>query len=331
MKAQADEYGIDATNATIQKEQSDYTKAVKNYDDAMAFVVHWSSCLESASASYNEAMAVSTEYDTLKATVDQYKIQQADNATPNEALAQLITEGDAKLAELAQKNEQEDILRQANKKRSTIILLSFATVVAALIVKNERFSILLMSACMIASLMILYRNLALLTVLSTDDLRLRTLRLTTIFDLTILITTLTIVVLVQADSINLSSISEKWIAACIVSIVMLFGGYISPKLPFNRHTGLRSPWTIRDEETWNIAHRIIGYISIPCVLLILAANMTIPSLDKGKHAFQRQKSPLVCVIVLGGRQPTFVLFLARGDFCSPESPSEFCGRTNAFR
>ena len=107
LKAQADEYGIDATNATIQKEQSDYTKAVKNYD-AMAFVVHWSSCLESASASYNEAMAVSTEYDTLKATVDQYKIQQADNATPNEALAQLITEGDAKLAELAQKKAQYD-------------------------------------------------------------------------------------------------------------------------------------------------------------------------------------------------------------------------------
>ena len=74
----------------------------------MAFVVHWSSCLESASASYNEAMAVSTEYDTLKATVDQYKIQQADNATPNEALAQLITEGDAKLAELAQKKAQYD-------------------------------------------------------------------------------------------------------------------------------------------------------------------------------------------------------------------------------
>ena len=53
-------------------------------------------------------MAVSTEYDTLKATVDQYKIQQADNATPNEALAQLITEGDAKLAELAQKKAQYD-------------------------------------------------------------------------------------------------------------------------------------------------------------------------------------------------------------------------------
>ena len=196
-------------------------------------------------------------------------------ASKNEGFQSLTDELTRLNAELAQKNKQEDILRQANKKRGTIILLSFATVVAALIVKNELFAILLMSACMIASLIILYRNLALLTVISTDDLRLRTLRLTTIFDLAILIIALTIVVLVQADSINLSSISEKWIAACIASIIMLFGGYISPKLPFNRHTGLRLPWTIQDEETWNIAHRIIGYISIPCVLLILAANMTI--------------------------------------------------------
>ena len=114
-----------------------------------------------------------------------------------------------------------------------------------------------------------------MTVISTDDLGLRTLRFTTIFDLTILIIALAIVFLEQSNAVELSSSGEKWIAACVASIVMLFGGYISPKLPFNRHTGLRLPWTVQDEETWNIAHRIIGYISIPCVLLILAANLTI--------------------------------------------------------
>lgn len=103
-----------------------------------------------------------------------------------------------------------------------------------------------MSACMIASLIILYRNLALLTVISTDDLRLRTLHFTMIFDLTILIIALAIVVLEQANAVELSSSGEKWIAACVASIVMLFGGYISPKLPFNRHTGLRLPWTVQD-------------------------------------------------------------------------------------
>ena len=40
-------------------------------------------------------------------------------------------------------------------------------------------------------------------------------------------------------------------------------GYISPKLPFTRHTGLRLPWTVADEETWNVAHRILGIVAIP--------------------------------------------------------------------
>lgn len=193
----------------------------------------------------------------------------------NESIQSLADELDRLNAELAQKNKREDILRQANKKRGAIILMSFAAMIAALTVQNERFTILLMFACMSVSLVILYRNLTLLTAISTDDLRLRTLRFTTIFDVAILIISIAIVVLEQTSAVELSSCGEKWIAACIVSIVMLFGGYISPKLPFNRHTGLRLPWTIQDEGTWNIAHRMIGYISIPCVLLILAANLTI--------------------------------------------------------
>ena len=201
--------------------------------------------------------------------------QLLDVEPKNESIQSLADELDRLNTELAQKNKREDILRQANKKRGAIILMSFAAMIAALIVQNELFAILLISACMIASLIILYRNLALLTVISTDDLRLRTLRFTMIFDLTILIIALAIVVLEQANAVELSSSGEKWIAACIVSVVMLFGGYISPKLPFNRHTGLRLPWTIQEQETWNIAHRMIGYISIPCVLLILAANLTI--------------------------------------------------------
>lgn len=39
--------------------------------------------------------------------------------------------------------------------------------------------------------------------------------------------------------------------------------------------GLRLPWTVQDEDTWNIAHRILGYISIPVVLLYIACTCTI--------------------------------------------------------
>lgn len=39
--------------------------------------------------------------------------------------------------------------------------------------------------------------------------------------------------------------------------------------------GLRLPWTVQDEDTWNIAHRILGYISIPVVLLYIACTCRI--------------------------------------------------------
>ncbi len=56
---------------------------------------------------------------------------------------------------------------------------------------------------------------------------------------------------------------------------MVFIGIVSPKLPYNRHTGLRLPWTVRDEDTWKNAHRILGFISFPMVLLYIACALTI--------------------------------------------------------
>lgn len=108
LQAKAEGYGIDATMQTIQKSQSDYAKAVKDYDEAMQYVNHYSACLESASREYNQALAVRTEYETLKATVDQYKIQQAENEEPNPELANLIEQGDARLNELSGQMAQYD-------------------------------------------------------------------------------------------------------------------------------------------------------------------------------------------------------------------------------
>lgn len=108
LQAKAEGYGIDATMQTIQKSQSDYAQAVKNYDEAMQYVNHYSACLESASRDYNQAMTVKTEYETLKATVDQYKIQQAENAEPNQELANLIAQGEARLNELSAQMAQYD-------------------------------------------------------------------------------------------------------------------------------------------------------------------------------------------------------------------------------
>ena len=189
---------------------------------------------------------------------------------------QSLTEELARLnEELARRNREAALLAQAGKKRGMIIFMSFAAMLAALSIKSEPAAIIILSCCMLAALIILYSNLALLTAVSTEALRLKPLRITTVFDIVLLAAAAAVIALWHGGAMELSIKSEKWLAAIISSAVMLFGGYISPRLPFNRHTGLRLPWTVRDEETWNIAHRVVGCISIPCVLILLAANMTI--------------------------------------------------------
>lgn len=61
----------------------------------------------------------------------------------------------------------------------------------------------------------------------------------------------------------------------LLAAVMILSGLISPRLPFNRHTGLRLPWTVQDEDTWNVAHRILGYTAVPTALFYIAGALAV--------------------------------------------------------
>ena len=173
--------------------------------------------------------------------------------------------------QLALKNQQERKRLQAGRKRGTILFLTFLAMLVALIVKNELVSLLLTGVCMISAAIILYRNLALLTTETTDDLRIGTL-----INIGFLIIGILVACLTALDVITFSENGEKIFAMSFISCFMLAAGILCPRLPYNRHTGLRLPWTIRDEETWKIAHNILGHISLPIVLLYVACTLTVP-------------------------------------------------------
>lgn len=181
--------------------------------------------------------------------------------------------------QLAKKCQGEKILFQVSKKRGQILLLSFLSMLIALSVDNEAVSILLVGVCTVIAVAILYRNMALLTSITTDDLKVGVLRITTIFNVSILMVGIVFALLVGCDFIAFSKNGEKMFAMAIVSCVMLFAGIVCPKLPYNRHTGLRLPWTVQDEDTWNVAHRIIGYISLPIALLYIACTWTVSNFE----------------------------------------------------
>lgn len=186
--------------------------------------------------------------------------------------------------ELAAKIQKEKLRAELDKKRGVILLLSFGTLIAALTVKIELLSLLLAGACMLAMLAILYRNLTLFTGAAADKAGIGALRAATIFDAVVLLLVLTVAALDKTALAALSEDGERLLAAVIMCGIMLFGGFISPRLPYNRHTGLRLPWTVRDEDTWNVAHRVLGYISLPMTMLYLAAELTVRNADAAAAA-----------------------------------------------
>lgn len=177
---------------------------------------------------------------------------------------------------LAKKKQREGLMEQASKKRGGIVLLTFLAMFIMLAVNNALLSLILSGTCLLLAVGMLYRNLALLTSVTTDDMRLGVLRLTTLFNIGVLVIVMGVAALIEMDVLHFSEASEKLLAVVLVTGIIVFAGLVSPKLPFTRHTGLRLPWTVSDEDTWNVAHRIIGIISVPLAVLYIACALTLP-------------------------------------------------------
>lgn len=89
-------------------------------------------------------------------------------------------------AELARRNRRTVLVKEAANKRNLILFLCFAALFIALAVREPVVSIVLIGGCVLAATIVLYRNLALLTRISTNDLRLGVLRLTTLVNIGII-------------------------------------------------------------------------------------------------------------------------------------------------
>lgn len=154
-----------------------------------------------------------------------------------------------------------------NRSRAFINGLSILALLLALILRNDILSIVLVLVCLLSALAILYRNLAGLTNISEDNPKLRTVRSVTIFNVVIIVGIVVFAILIEKGVIYLTDEQGKFFFATLLAVLMIGFGNIAPKLPFNRYTGLRLPWTVRDEETWIVSHRILGYISLPLAIL----------------------------------------------------------------
>lgn len=177
--------------------------------------------------------------------------------------------------ELAELQRREALRRRVSGKRSAILAWSLAALLCALLAPDGLPAAVLVSGCLVAAVLVLWRNLPLLT--GTDqESDLAPLRLTTVFSAVFLGLGLGVSALLGLGVLTLSQRQEEFLAAALVACLMVFSGLISPRLPFNRHTGLRLPWTVADERAWRAAHETLGVISLPAALLYLACVLAFP-------------------------------------------------------
>lgn len=67
---------------------------------------------------------------------------------------------------------------------------------------------------------------------------------------------------------------DKFIVLLVVAITLLVGN-AAPKLPINSIIGIRLPWTMCDQDTWGIAHRVLGYCSFPVAIIMTIGGLYI--------------------------------------------------------
>lgn len=107
--------------------------------------------------------------------------------------------------------------------------------------------------------------------LSKDNSKVKTIRFITRFNI-VLVTFIIIFTLLEPFKVNFSDKIIDILTIFLGTVVMVTIGNIAPKIPFNRYTGFRLPWTIRDEETWKVAHKILGYTSFPIALIMVITS-----------------------------------------------------------
>lgn len=164
-----------------------------------------------------------------------------------------------------------------NKARFLINGLALAALLVSLFVRNDYISVTAILLCLVCALAVLFFHLPALTNVSQNNPKLKTVRLVTLCDIIIVVALVIFCFLLDKGKISVTETQLKYILSGFIALLIIGFGNIAPKLPFNRHTGLRLPWTVRDEDTWIVAHRVLGYISLPLGLLCLAgAGMKMP-------------------------------------------------------
>ena len=156
--------------------------------------------------------------------------------------------------------------------KQRMLLLSVSTLAYLIFLSSNNTFIggMLLICLAFLCIVVLYRNLTKLTYVEESHPAYDTMKNSVIFSLIILVLGIIAAILVHFQIIKPGEQEELTVAVFVV-IVILGLGHFAPKIPFNRHIGLRLPWTVMDEDAWNVANQLLGYLSYPISAIYLIA------------------------------------------------------------
>jgi hypothetical protein len=130
-----------------------------------------------------------------------------------------------------------------------------------------------------SGLIILYRNSSLLSAGFDSSGKTGSIKAAAVFDIAFIVAVSVFGILVKTGRIHVSENQEALFYSALIAALMGFVGIVAPRLPYNRHIGLRLPWTVQNEGAWNIAHRILGIISIPLGLAYMSLTFFVSNME----------------------------------------------------
>lgn len=151
------------------------------------------------------------------------------------------------------------------------LITSLIILIGGFMVKESNLTISIIGAVVIFTLIIFDVNAPKIAKLSEGNVKIKTMR--TLNRLTILIIIIgCIFSILSPIKSSLDPKTNEILLVGLCSIFIMFFGNLAPKIPFNRYMGLRLPWTVRDEDTWRVAHRILGYVSFPIGIMMFVLS-----------------------------------------------------------
>ncbi|MCX0379217.1 SdpI family protein [Clostridium perfringens] len=151
------------------------------------------------------------------------------------------------------------------------LITSLIILIGGFMAKESNLTISIIGVVVIFTLIIFDVNAPKIANLSEENVKIKTMR--TLNRLTILIIIIgCIFSILSPIKSSLDPKTNEILLVGLCSIFIMFFGNLAPKIPFNRYMGLRLPWTVRDEDTWRVAHRILGYVSFPIGIVMFVLS-----------------------------------------------------------